>query len=745
MASLEINELLSSTIAIAETPDTNAVTSEASENDHIIVEQPSEKPVQTATQMTEDVEMVGAGVPERQSLVLPTTLDPTEAHLKKEVESEATTGDREMLDREFIEVAQANRDDPQAEFEADSDPELSDDSSDSSDSDSDDSSSDDDSDDGSAILDPAEAARILMRASPEEGGAAAGPPRTVNEQQEESGEIPVIPNIHDILIVELGEVTHIIAATSCVVIKAKVHVNHNVLQPGSALCLADRTIIRPISDTIAQVQEPYYVVYFQSINEIRKFGIQEGTMMYYPDDVSHRNFVFTEELRKQKHTDASNIYDEEVNDNEKEFSDDEQEAAHRRLRKEDRQHKSASKVHAKSGAVVEADDAEVGWTRKPPPSATGGRGGRGRGSGVRAGLGARSRPSRYEDDNIRPGSSSGYVDPDADPRPKSSHIARNAQQPTVSLNYDEEPSTLPSGDYHKLTRPDRDISQNAPPPRNPVGSRSRGDHRFGRGSGRGNHGGSSDLGGHRGGHNDYRPHDHGGRGRNNQRDDRGRGGQFQQTPISQMQTPASLPPNQPFYAQAANPWIPPPPPPPAAADNVNGQNSNSMYQQGSGVAHPGGYPSGYGNQNMQGSIGATTPWVTNANAQGSMNMPPQYNHGNVQHGMNMPQFHGGNAQHGMNMPSFNNRNAQMGMLTAQFNQGNAQNSMNMPPPPFNQGGAPNVMTMPPPFNNGVPSFGFGGLPFQGYNGFQGGNGGFHNGGNQNGNHSGNQNGSQNGN
>ncbi|KIW05755.1 uncharacterized protein PV09_03611 [Verruconis gallopava] len=362
--------------------------------------------------------------------------------------SSNTNGHTLTFDRDFIEAARANRGDPEAEFEEDSDPEISDDS---TDSDSDDSSSDDDSsddDDDSLILDPAEAARMLMRASsPDEGGAGGGPPRTANEQQEKPLDIPVIANINEIGLVELGHISHRINDENCAVIKATVHANHNVLQPGSALCLADRTLIRPISDTIAQVQEPYYVVYFESAEEMDRLGVQDSVKVFYLDHPDHRAFVFYEELRKQKFTDASNINDEEVDEREIEFSDDEQEAAYRNRKKEEKkkQQKQQQRKNAEDGGQsVPSDQASQ-------HSAHRGRGGGGPKSGRGRGPRGRGRGGR-----------GGWQDYDSSGAPQQGYAPLPATQPSGALDYGDDGS---DGYYRKLRRPnDYGTWQNTPQP-----------------------------------------------------------------------------------------------------------------------------------------------------------------------------------------------------------------------------------------------------------------------------------------
>jgi H/ACA ribonucleoprotein complex non-core subunit NAF1 len=66
-----------------------------------------------------------------------------------------------------------------------------------------------------------------------------------------------------------------------------------------------------------------------------------GTVIYYVE--AHSTFVFTQPLKGLKGSDASNFHDEEVAEDEVEFSDDEQEAEYRRKLKQKRQERKGAK------------------------------------------------------------------------------------------------------------------------------------------------------------------------------------------------------------------------------------------------------------------------------------------------------------------------------------------------------------------------------------------------------------------
>ncbi|KAF6809100.1 NAF1 domain-containing protein [Colletotrichum plurivorum] len=213
------------------------------------------------------------------------------------------------------------------EWEVDSSPYES-----SSDSSSE-SSSDDDSESGEGyqLLGVEETARLLMEmdnASDDEGEntkAGAGQVRTKNEMLPEviKPDVTLTPEDN---IEALGAVDQIV--DNIMVIKAFTPGEYQVLDSGSALCTEDRKVFGAVWETIGKVVQPMYTVMFNSAEEIKEAGLVVGSKVWYP--TAHASFVFTEPLKGLKGTDASNIHDEELAEEEMEFSDDEKEAEHKR-------------------------------------------------------------------------------------------------------------------------------------------------------------------------------------------------------------------------------------------------------------------------------------------------------------------------------------------------------------------------------------------------------------------------------
>lgn len=239
-------------------------------------------------------------------------------------------------DPEFLAAAAAQQGNEQAEWHFDaSDAESSD--SDSSSDDSSDSDSDSGSEGGYEMLDPATAAKILMsgdgddddgdKSKNKSGGDHQ--PRTLNEVKEEVVPKPNVIVTEDMKITYLGVVEGTVGGL--MLVKAVTPGEYQVLESGSVLCKESREVIGVVAETLGRVQQPMYSVAFTNAKEIEDLGLEHGTKLYYVND--HSTFVFTQPLKNMKGTDASNLHDEEVGEDELEFSDDEAEAEYKRQKK----------------------------------------------------------------------------------------------------------------------------------------------------------------------------------------------------------------------------------------------------------------------------------------------------------------------------------------------------------------------------------------------------------------------------
>lgn len=318
------------------------------------------------------------------------------------------------------EVAKVDKVDGGAEFELDSEPYES------SDSDSLDntSSSEDSDEDNFQMLGPEEAARRLMEdgGSDDEGGGRggnfSGSIRTANEKVDDYVPKPDVTVTVDDKIVLLGKVKNIVE--NSILIEAETKWDYQVLEHTSVLCLEDKTVIGAVGETLGRVQQPYYSVLFTNAQSISESRVYIDTKIYYL--VAHSKYTFTQTLRANKGSDASNIHDEEVARDELEFSDDEAEAEYRRTAKMQRQSRNEAR---NEGRPTPSD----GFSRGP-------RGSRGRGRGPR------QRGGYFNRSNGIP----------ATPEYASSNTS-------TTLNYDDgseaTPNGLPDGDelYTPLVRP----------------------------------------------------------------------------------------------------------------------------------------------------------------------------------------------------------------------------------------------------------------------------------------------------
>ncbi|KAJ5614039.1 hypothetical protein N7528_007693 [Penicillium herquei] len=357
------------------------------------------------------------------------------------------------------------------EWEVDSDPYVS-----SSDSSSD-SDSDDSDDEDYPILSPEEQARILMLAeggSDDEGdkGKSGSYIRSTNEVADEVLPIPEVTITPEMKIVYLGKVQA--AIDSAVLVEANTSGEYQVLESGSLLCSEDRRVLGVVSETLGRVEHPLYTVMYPSAEEVQERGVVKDMPIYYVE--SHSTFVFTQPLKGMKGSDASNFHDEEVAEDEIEFSDDEAEADYRRKLKQKRQERKEGKDGGKKKGPpgpsklsqtelnYDEEGGEEGYTplarpknlheimgsREAPieggergPSFRGGRGrgrgtdrgrgGRGRGGGGRGGHGERDQDRRPQHQQA---SGSSYGQPAPSPQAQQAPYGQPAypqQQPAFGM------------------------------------------------------------------------------------------------------------------------------------------------------------------------------------------------------------------------------------------------------------------------------------------------------------------------
>jgi H/ACA ribonucleoprotein complex non-core subunit NAF1 len=319
---------------IEELPISNEPSIDATKtsNPAMIEPVPQDTPTSTGLPLTsEDSAMIDDGTvaPVIPGLLLATNSDELNVERIHDMGPEVTSIDSENHAVQESTVEEAEQDE-HPEWEIDSSPIESS----SDDSSSDDSSSDESEEGESAykLLSPEEQARILMRdgGSDDEGdGKAKGSGthlRTKNEVPEVVIPKPDVTITESMPICELGVVEGIVE--NILLIKANTSGEYRVLESGSVLCLPNRSVIGAVSETLGRVQQPLYSVLFTNSEEVKEAGLEVGTKIFYSEQ--HSTYVFTQALKAFKGSDASNLHDEEVGDEEMEFSDDEAEAEHKR-------------------------------------------------------------------------------------------------------------------------------------------------------------------------------------------------------------------------------------------------------------------------------------------------------------------------------------------------------------------------------------------------------------------------------
>nr|GEZ65771.1 H/ACA ribonucleoprotein complex non-core subunit NAF1-like [Tanacetum cinerariifolium] len=104
--------------------------------------------------------------------------------------------------------------------------------------------------------------------------------------------------------------------------------NHNPLSEGSILWITEcRSPLGVVDEIFGPVKNPYYIVRFNSESEVPA-GIEQGSLISFVPEFA--DYVLKDNNLYKKGYDASGENDEELSE-ELEFSDDEKEAAHRKM------------------------------------------------------------------------------------------------------------------------------------------------------------------------------------------------------------------------------------------------------------------------------------------------------------------------------------------------------------------------------------------------------------------------------
>lgn len=131
----------------------------------------------------------------------------------------------------------------------------------------------------------------------------------------------------------------------------------DVLDSGSLLSLKDGRVLGLVYETFGSVKAPFYSVRFPSEDSIDRDTINPGVPVYYLPTSS--TYVLARAIRT-KGSDASNIWDEEVGEDEAEYSDDEEEAAAKRRAKQERKMKGEDATPFSPPSEIDPMEASLG-------------------------------------------------------------------------------------------------------------------------------------------------------------------------------------------------------------------------------------------------------------------------------------------------------------------------------------------------------------------------------------------------
>ncbi|XP_071504562.1 uncharacterized protein [Diadema antillarum] len=154
----------------------------------------------------------------------------------------------------------------------------------------------------------------------------------------------------------LGTVSSIIG--SLVIIQAEP--GTPAINTDSVLFKADRTVLGQVYEIFGPVASPFYSVRFNCPVDIEEHGVRLQTRaLFAPQNIDVTQYVFTEQLKKCRGSDASWKNDEEPPDEFRDFSDDEEESLVRNKKKKDRKRK------VPQGKILNGPET---WTQNGPGS-----------------------------------------------------------------------------------------------------------------------------------------------------------------------------------------------------------------------------------------------------------------------------------------------------------------------------------------------------------------------------------------
>ena len=208
-----------------------------------------------------------------------------------------------------------------------------------------DSSSLDDSDDDASDSDSTEEEvgpvleKHALDEAEEPGVDDSAPPKTRHEMDEDDIPVPSISQVDTQDLHKLERLGHIHSIVDNVVLveqdksAQESESVYDVLDSESLLCMEDGRVLGLVYETFGSVLQPMYTVRFRSNTDIDHEMVAIGRSVYFLP--SNSTYVLTRSIRT-KGSDASNMWDEEVAEDEVEYSDDEEEQEAKRRAKKSR-------------------------------------------------------------------------------------------------------------------------------------------------------------------------------------------------------------------------------------------------------------------------------------------------------------------------------------------------------------------------------------------------------------------------
>lgn len=163
----------------------------------------------------------------------------------------------------------------------------------------------------------------------------------------EAGELALLGHVHN-------------KAGNVAVIKSAHHGETDILDSGTLVGLQDRSVVGLIFETFGPLSAPFFSVRFSSESDPSFTSLEVRQPVFFsPSNRNYASILRTFDVKAMgKGSDASNVFDEEPAAHELEFSDDEQEQAHKRAMKKSKQkpHQEPQRDSAASGPSHRAPD-----------------------------------------------------------------------------------------------------------------------------------------------------------------------------------------------------------------------------------------------------------------------------------------------------------------------------------------------------------------------------------------------------